>query len=64
MENPSPKLQAKINAIKESDTYQAYKDLVDTTLEEAQNEEEFVDMLHNSLQDWADQAHCLQNLLK
>lgn len=60
----SKKLQAKINAIRESDTYEIYKDLVDSTLIDATTEEEFVDMLHNSLQDFADQAHATQQLLK
>jgi hypothetical protein len=63
-EQLSKKLQERIKMVKETDTYQLFKDIIDQALTDAMTEEEFEDIVHNSIEDYTDQANKIQNILK
>jgi len=63
-EQLSKKLQDRIQQVQEADTYQLFKEVVDQALTDATNEEEFEDIVHNSIEDYVDQANKVQNILK
>jgi Mg2+ and Co2+ transporter CorA len=63
-EQLSKKLQKRIKMVKETDTYQLFKDIIDQALTDATTEEEFEDIVHNSIEDYVDQATKVQNILK
>lgn len=63
-EQLSKPLQERIQTVQEADTYQLFKDVIDQALTDATTEEEFEDIVHNSIEDYVDQANKVQNLLK
>jgi len=63
-EQLSKKLQERVQAVQEADTYALFKDVVDQAITDATNEEEFEDIVHNSIEDYVDQANKVQNILK
>jgi len=60
----SKKLQERVQAVQESDTYELFKDVIGQALIDATTEEEFEDIVHNSIEDYVDQANKVQNILK